>query len=58
MDGALCLAALFARRQHARMPLLILGVGIAEPSSARHAVHNGRMIARLIVRRHALTHVL
>ena len=58
MDGALCLAALFSRRQHARMPLLILGVGIAEPPPARRAVHSRRMIARLIVRRHALTQAL
>jgi hypothetical protein len=33
IGGALCLAALVSRCQRARMPLLILGVGIAEPPS-------------------------
>jgi hypothetical protein len=55
---ALCLSALFTRRQHARMPPLILGVGIAEPPPARCAVHSRRITARLIVRRHALTQAL
>ena len=55
---ALCLATLFSMRQHARMPLLILGVGIAEPPLARRAGHHRRIIARLIVRRHALTQAL
>jgi len=58
MDGALCLTALFSRRQHAWMPSLVLGVGIAEPPPARRAVHRRRIIARLIVRRHALTQTL
>jgi hypothetical protein len=55
---ALCLTTLFSRRPHARMPLLILGVGIAEPPPARRAVHRRRIIARLIVGRHALTQAL
>src|ERR1700674_1622779 len=58
MEGALCLAALFSVWQHARMPLFILSVGIAEPPPAGHAVHSRRIIARLIVRRHALTQAL
>ena len=40
------------------MPLLILGVGIAEPPPASRAVHRRRIIARLIVGRHALTQAL
>jgi hypothetical protein len=37
------------------MPLLILGVGVAEPLIACRAVHCGGIRARLIVRGHALT---
>lgn len=44
--------------QRARMPLLIFGVDVAEPAAARHTVHRRRIIARLIVRRHALTQAL
>jgi hypothetical protein len=39
----LCLAALITRRQHARMPLLILGVGITKPPPTRRAVY-GRWV--------------
>jgi hypothetical protein len=37
------------------MPILILGVGIAEPSTACSAVLSRWKIARLVVRRHTLT---
>jgi hypothetical protein len=52
------LAARFFKRQHARMPPIILGVGIAEPPPARRAVYSRLIIARLIVRRHPLTQAL
>jgi hypothetical protein len=40
------------------MPLFTLGMGIAKPSPARRTMHRGRIIARLIVRRYALTQSL
>jgi len=40
------------------MPFFVFSVGIAEPPSARSAVHGRRIIARLIVRRHSLTQAL
>ena len=43
------LAALFSRPQHAWMPLLILGMAVAEPPIARRTVHCGRISAQLIV---------
>jgi hypothetical protein len=54
----LCLAALITRRQHARMPLLILGVGIAEPPPTRRAAYSRRVGAGRIARRDALTQPL
>ena len=50
----LCLAALITRRQHARMPLLILGVGITEPPPTRRAAYGRRVGARRIARRDTL----
>jgi hypothetical protein len=41
--------------QHAGMPVLIFGMGIAEPSAACGAVHSGWKIAWLAVRRDTLT---
>ena len=38
--------------------MLILAVGIAEPSTAPRAANRGRVVARLVVRRHRLTEVL
>jgi len=40
------------------MPILVLGVSIAEPPPALRAVDGRREIARLIVRRHSLTQAL
>jgi hypothetical protein len=42
-------------RQHARMLLLILSVGVTEPSPTRPAVYGRRKRASFIVRRDALT---
>ena len=49
-------ASFLSRRQCARMPLLVLGVAIAEPPTASGAMHCREIIARLIARRHCLTH--
>src|ERR1700674_3385940 len=43
------------RRQHTRMPLLILSVGVTEPPVARWAVYGRRVVANRITRRDALT---
>src|ERR1700676_416694 len=44
----LCLAVhVTSRRQHTRMPPLILSVGITEPPVARPAVHGGRVVANI-----------
>jgi hypothetical protein len=48
----------YIRREHAGMPLLVLGVGIAKPPLARHAMHGGGIIAGFQVRRDALTQTL
>jgi hypothetical protein len=37
------------------MPILIFGVGMAEPPAARGTVHHRWKVARLVVRRHPLT---
>jgi hypothetical protein len=54
----LCLATLLSRRHCARMPLLVLGVAIAEPPTASGAMHCREIIARLIARRYSLTEAL
>jgi hypothetical protein len=41
----LCLATLIASRQHARVPLFILGVGITEPPPTRRAMYGRRVSA-------------
>ncbi len=46
----LCLAAPVARRPYARVPLLILGVGITEPPPTRRAVYSRRVRAGWIAR--------
>jgi hypothetical protein len=51
-------AALFSGWQRAWMPLVILGMRIAEPFSTRVAMHRRRVIARLVVGRHSLTQAL
>jgi len=56
--ASLCLATLISGRQHARMPLLVLSVGIAEPSPAFGTVHGRREIARLVARRNCLAQSL
>ena len=40
------------------MPLLIVGVDIAEPPTAPRARNCGRMMAWLVVRRHRLTEMV
>jgi len=52
------LTALITRRQHARMPLFVLGMSIAEPSPALPAVNGCWIIARLIVGRDCLAQAL
>jgi|HubBroStandDraft_4_1064222.scaffolds.fasta_scaffold514413_2 hypothetical protein len=47
-------AALVSVRQCTRMPLVILGVSIAEPPTAPHTSYGRRIVARLIVSRHGL----
>src|SRR6266550_3274891 len=47
--------ALFTWWLHARMPPLILSMGIAEPLVARRAAYGRRVCARRSIRRHALT---
>jgi hypothetical protein len=42
------LTALINGRQHARMPLLVLGMSITEPPVAFRAMHGRRVITRLI----------
>jgi hypothetical protein len=54
----LCLAALITSRQHARMPLLILGVGITEPPPTCRAAYGRRVGARRIARRDTLAQPL
>jgi hypothetical protein len=50
---------LFCRqRQHARMPLLVLGMAIAEPPAALRAMHCRWIIAWLVVGRNCLTQAL
>jgi len=56
--ASLCLSALIPRRQHASMPLLVLGMSIAEPPAAFRAMHGRGIIARLIIRRDRLTQSL
>ena len=46
----LCLAALITWPQHARMPLLILGVGITEPPLTHRAAYGRRVGAGRIGR--------
>ena len=54
----LCLAALITRRQHTRMPLLILGVGITEPLPTRRAAYGRRVVAGRIAKGDALAQPL
>ena len=54
----LCLAALITRRQHTRMPLLSLGVGITEPFLTHRAAYGRRIGAGRIARRDALAQPL
>src|ERR1700719_157362 len=54
----LCLAALITRRQHTRMPLLILGVGITEPLPTRRAAYGRRVVTGRIAKRDALAQPL
>ena len=54
----LCLAALITRRQHTRMPLLILGVGITEPLPTRRAAYGRRIVAGRIAKGDALAQPL
>jgi hypothetical protein len=50
-SAGLCLAALITtKRHHARMPLLILSVGITEPSLTSCAAHGRRVRADRIAR--------
>src|SRR6266481_6385428 len=60
-SSSLSLAALITTWQHARMPLFVFSVSIAEPSSTLRAMQRRRIIARLVVGRHSLAqapHVL
>jgi hypothetical protein len=55
MDGCPMPRRPLLQGAHTRMPLLTLGVGIAEPLLADRAVHCRWITARLIGRRHPLT---
>ena len=51
-------AALLSRRQRTGMPLFIVGVHIAEPSTASRTANRGGMRAWLVVTRYGLTEML
>ena len=58
MRRNLPLTALLSRWQHTRMPLFILNVRIAEPTTASRTANRGGVRAWLVVTRYGLTEML
>jgi hypothetical protein len=58
LSSTLPLATFLLRFTHARMPVFVLSMCVAEPPFAGRAVHGCRIATRLIIGRHALTQAL